>query len=219
MSTTQDIVDSLIDHIDKAITKGSVTNQQLAGVLDFLNERYKTLAKAGGSLSKDIRVTSPKTGNINPGDILKEGTTYESIFRTMLTSVESASLTGKLSTSNDVEFGTAKGQLTYTANRHGNGPMSKAFYDYIEENKLEFSAEVNGEQKAIRQLTGYYTMEETYAATVVYDASPDGVLPQITLNNKISVNVRRKWFAGVCNTVPQTSDAVRALSSNGQVFS
>ena len=53
MSTTQDIVDSLIDHIDKAITKGSVTNQQLAGVLDFLNERYKTLAKAGGSLSKD----------------------------------------------------------------------------------------------------------------------------------------------------------------------
>ena len=49
--------------------------------------------------------------------------------------------------------------------------MSKAFYDYIEENKLEFSAEVNGEQKAIRQLTGYYTMEETYAATVVYDAS------------------------------------------------
>jgi hypothetical protein len=67
MSTTQDIVDSLIDHIDKAITKGSVTNQQLAGVLDFLNERYKTLAKAGGSLSKDIRVTSPKTGNINPG--------------------------------------------------------------------------------------------------------------------------------------------------------
>ena len=215
MSTTQDIVDSLIDHIDKAITKGSVTNQQVAGVLDFLNERYKTLAKAGGSLSKDIRVTSPKTGNINPGDILKEGTTYESIFRTMLTSVESASLTGKLSTSNDVEFGTAKGQLTYTANRHGNGPMIKAFYDYIEENKLEFSAEVNGEQKAIRQLTGYYTMEETYAATVVYDASPDGVLPQITLNNKISVNVRRKWFAGVCNTVPQTSDAVRALSSNG----
>ena len=45
----------------------------------------------------------------------------------------------------------------------------------IEENKLEFSAEVNGEQKAIRQLTGYYTMEETYAATVVYDASPDEV--------------------------------------------
>ena len=33
MSTTQDIVDSLIDHIDKAITKGSVTNQQLSRCL------------------------------------------------------------------------------------------------------------------------------------------------------------------------------------------
>ena len=215
MSITQDIVDALIDHIDKAIAKGSVTNQQVAGVLYFLNERYKALAKAGGSLSKDIYVTSPKTGNISPGDLLKEGTTYESIFRTMLISVESASLTGKLSTSNDIEFGTAKGELTYTAHRHGNGPMSKAFYDYIEEHKLEFSAEINGEQKAVRRLTGYYTMEETYAATVVYDASSDGVLPQITLNNKISVNVRRKWFAGMCNSVPQTSDAVRALSSNG----
>mgnify|MGYP006955110135 FL=1 len=51
MSITQDIVDALIDHIDKAIAKGSVTNQQVAGVLYFLNERYKALAKAGGSLS------------------------------------------------------------------------------------------------------------------------------------------------------------------------
>ena len=54
MSITQDIVDALIDHIDKAIAKGSVTNQQVAGVLYFLNERDKALAKAGGSLSKDI---------------------------------------------------------------------------------------------------------------------------------------------------------------------
>lgn len=37
----QDIIDSLIDHIDKAIAKGSVTNQQVAAVLDFLNERLK----------------------------------------------------------------------------------------------------------------------------------------------------------------------------------
>lgn len=37
----QNIVDSLIDHIDKAIAKGSVTNQQVAAVLDFLNEKLK----------------------------------------------------------------------------------------------------------------------------------------------------------------------------------
>ena len=53
MSTTQDIVDSLIDHIDKAITKGSVTNQQVAGVLDFLNERYKLVQRYSRHLAQD----------------------------------------------------------------------------------------------------------------------------------------------------------------------
>lgn len=37
----QNITDALITHIDKAIAKGSVTNQQVAAVLDFLNERVK----------------------------------------------------------------------------------------------------------------------------------------------------------------------------------
>ena len=37
----QNIIDVLIDHIDKAIAKGSVTNQQVASVLDFLNEGLK----------------------------------------------------------------------------------------------------------------------------------------------------------------------------------
>ena len=62
MSTTQDIVDSLIDHIDKAITKGSVTNQQLAGVLDFLNERYKTLAKPVEACPKIFASPRPRQG-------------------------------------------------------------------------------------------------------------------------------------------------------------
>lgn len=48
----QDIVDSLIDHIDKAIAKGSVTNQQVAAVLDFLNEKLKK-ADGGKYIRKD----------------------------------------------------------------------------------------------------------------------------------------------------------------------
>lgn len=40
---SQDIIDKLIDHIDKAIAKGSVTNQQVAAVLNFLNEQSKGL--------------------------------------------------------------------------------------------------------------------------------------------------------------------------------
>ncbi|WP_455961905.1 hypothetical protein [Bacteroides bouchesdurhonensis] len=37
----QSVIDTLIEYIDKAIAKGSVTNQQVAGVLDFLNEELK----------------------------------------------------------------------------------------------------------------------------------------------------------------------------------
>lgn len=40
-NSLQNITDALIEHIDKAIAKGSVTNQQVAAVLDFLNERLK----------------------------------------------------------------------------------------------------------------------------------------------------------------------------------
>lgn len=48
----QNITDALITHIDKAIAKGSVTNQQVAGVLDFLNERIKRI-DAGKYIRKD----------------------------------------------------------------------------------------------------------------------------------------------------------------------
>ena len=52
---SQDIIDKLIDHIDKAIAKGSVTNQQVAAVLDFLNEQSKGLE------NKFLRKDQPDT--------------------------------------------------------------------------------------------------------------------------------------------------------------
>lgn len=48
MSDQQTIIDALIDHIDKAILKGSVTNVEVAAVLDFLNEAQK------GALHKNV---------------------------------------------------------------------------------------------------------------------------------------------------------------------
>ena len=194
MADNQEVIDKLIDYIDQAILKNSVSNRDVAAVLSFLNERYKNMSGSGGSLTKDIRVTAPQTGYIKPGDVLKQGTTYESLFRTMLSHAESACLVGHLSTSNDVEYGTAKGQITYIASRYGNGEMIKAYYDYNEAFKMEFSAESNGEQRAVRVLDGYYTQGETYAATVVYAASADNAIPQQTLNNKISVNVGTSGF-------------------------
>ena len=164
-------------------------------------------------LTKEIRVNAPQTGHISPGAIFKQGTGYEQIFRKMLYKPVPATLVGKLSTANDVEYGSAKGVLTYTATRNDNGAMIKSYYDDNEENVLEFSSEVNAAQTAIRRLTGNYTKGETYTATAVFAASDD--LDEITLNSKISVNVLRKWFAGVCISIPKTSDDVRSLVSNG----
>lgn len=164
-------------------------------------------------LAKEIRVNAPQTGHISPGAIFKQGTGYEQIFRKMLYKPVPATLVGKLSTANDVEYGSAKGVLTYTATRNDNGAMIKSYYDDNEENVLEFSSEVNAAQTAIRRLTGNYTKGETYTATAVFAASDD--LDEITLNSKISVNVLRKWFAGVCSSIPKTSDDVRSLVSCG----
>lgn len=166
-------------------------------------------------ISRDIRVNSPSVGHIITGSVLPSGMRYEQIFRKMLYAPTPATLVGKLSTANDVEFGSAKGTLTYTATRNDNGLMTKAYYDNQEENVLEFAGDDTAIQTAIRQLQGNYTQGETYSATVVYAASEDGDINETILTNKISVNVHRKWFAGICNSVPASSSEVRALGTNG----
>ena len=132
-------------------------------------------------LTKEIRVNAPQTGHISPGAIFKQGTGYEQIFRKMLYKPVPATLVGKLSTANDVEYGSAKGILTYTATRNDNGAMIKSYYDDNEENVLEFSSEVNAAQTAIRRLTGNYTKGETYTATAVFAASDDLVYAALFL--------------------------------------
>lgn len=166
-------------------------------------------------LSNDIRVNSPQTGHITPGRVLTKGMGYEQIFRKMFYAPTPATLVGKLSTPNDVEFGSTKGFITYTATRNDSGEMTKAYYDDNEENLLKFTGDATGVQTATRHLTGIYTKGETYTATVVYGAGEDEEIAEMTLTNKISVNVKRKWFAGVCSSIPATSADVRALASGG----
>ncbi|MCS2841593.1 hypothetical protein NXW02_21535 [Bacteroides thetaiotaomicron] len=156
-------------------------------------------------ISRDIRVNSPSVGHIITGSVLPSGMRYEQIFRKMLYAPTPATLIGKLSTANDVEFGSTKGFITYTVTRNDNGAMIKAFYDDKEENVLEFTGDPAGVQTATRQLQGNYTQGESYTATVIYAASEDGDIKETILTSKISVNVHRKWFAGVCNSVPTTS--------------
>lgn len=166
-------------------------------------------------LKKDILVNSSDVGYIKKGDVVASGETWEKIFRNMLYRPVGAELRSSISTSNDVEYGTPKGYITYTVTRNGQGAMKEAYYDDKKENKLSFSEENSGIQTAVRRLTGVYTQRETYKATVTYGASADGQLPEKTLNDTISVNVRRKWFAGVVDSVPATSAQVRSLGSGG----
>ena len=172
---------------------------------------------AVSKLQSTLSVTASAVGYIKSGDVLTAGTTLEDVFRKMLVDarIEKASLTGKISTSNDVEYGTQKGVLTYTAIRGGQGPMKYAYYDGNPDAALSFSEDVGGVQTATRQLTGIYTERETYEAAAVYAASEDGKFPETTVSNTLSVNVYRKWFAGVCDEIPTTSAQVRALDANG----
>ncbi len=68
----------------------------------------------------------------------------------------------EISTNKDVEYGSPKGFITYTAVRNSQGPMEQAYYDGNPNNKLNFSEEVGGVQTATRQLDGFYTQKETY---------------------------------------------------------
>lgn len=184
-------------------------------VISVLGGGGSTGVAGSAVLEADITSNAPKTGHIENGQRLPKGMTLTQFVRTLLYKPVPATLEGRLSTANDVEFGSSKGKLTYTATRNGNGAMTKAFYDDKEENKLEFTEEANGVQTAERQLTGSYTQGETYKATVVYAESEDQAIPEKVLTNTISVNVRRRWFAGVVSSVPATSDQVRALSASG----
>lgn len=201
-----------------------VVEQSLANLQYIVSTVSSGSSGGGGSssgtevsdkLKQDILVNSSNVGYLKSGDVVLAGQTWEKILRNMLYKPLGADLKSVISTSTDVEYGTQKGYITYTATRNGQGAMKEAYYDDKKENKLNFSAENAGKQEAVRQLSGIYTDRETYKATVVYGASADGALPEKELTNTISVNVRRKWFAGVVSAIPTTSDQVRALKYSG----
>lgn len=100
--------------------------------------------------SKDVMVTIDKIGYYKAGDIILSGTTIEDAFIKMVSQKSTGELKSKISTANDVEFGSQKGFITYTAIRNGQGPMEAAFYDDASNNKLNFSEEIGGVQTAVK---------------------------------------------------------------------
>lgn len=169
----------------------------------------------GGSseTTEEIKVTT-NVGYYANGDKIEVGTPLEMIFKRMLYRPTPADLKSKISTPNNVEYGSTKGFITYTAVKNDNGDIVEAYMDGDQTKILEFGEELNGERIAVRQLSGNYTAKETYRATVKFAESGDMEPKAIT--DQISVNVYRKWFAGKCsNPILASSNDVRALPSSG----
>ena len=182
----------------------------------------------GCVLMKDI-VTMTAVGFIPKGTTIKKGTTCEDIFRQMFLTVTKSNLTsvithGDGSHANDVEYGTIKGYIDYTAMRNDAGVMESAVCD--DGTTAIFSQEDSTKKQTWRRLLNpsgneIYTATESYTLTVVYGKNasyPTGV----QLTNTCKVNVRRRWFVGGSDTVPDDtwdSDKVRALGESGLLAS
>lgn len=202
-------IGELESKIESITLKGQLYNQSsLDSIVKKLSNSVTSQETSG-----NIQVTTASVGYYKQGDVIMKGTSWENIIRNMLFKEQGAELKSKLSTANDMEFGSNKGKITYEAAKNGNGDITKAFFDNKEENLLVFGAEMNGVRTAVRELSGVYTENESYLASVSF--SQNGSLPAVTLTDKISVNVRRKWFAGVVDSIPTTSAQVRGLSSSG----
>lgn len=176
---------------------------------------------AGCTLQKDI-VTMTAVGFIPKGTTIKKGTSCEDIFRQIFLTVTKANLASAIthgdgSHANDVEYGTKKGYIDYTAMRNDAGPMESATCD--DGTAASFSQEDSAKKQTWRRQLNpsgneIYTDSETYRLTVKYGKNasyPTGV----QLTDTRTVNVRRRWFAGVVSKTPTTSAEVWALAASG----
>ena len=66
---------------------------------------------------------------------------------------------------------------------------------------------------------GFLLKKETYRAFANYAEEIENELPSINLTSTISINVRRKWFAGKALSAPTNSVEVRDLPSSALIMS
>ena len=178
------------------------------------NNTTGSSSSKGATLQSDV-LTDVSVGFIPKNITLAFGMTFTEFVERMFTQKLKATLTSRISTANDVEIGSPKGVITYTTKRNKSGAMKAAYIDNDTELPITFSDEdADGVQTATRTLEGFYTDNESYYLTVVFDKSAD-IEEETTLTSKISVNVKRKWFAGVVYSTPNTSDEIRELASSG----
>lgn len=147
---------------------------------------------------------------------LIKGQTFEEIFRQMLEKVDPGTVSGSLSHGNDVEYGTLKGTITYTATQNASGPLEKATTDDGNNVLANFAG-----GKWVRDLKttsgdGDKYIKDSYTYTLAWQFAASADIATVKAGTvKIGVNVKRKWFAGVVSKAPATSAEVRALATSG----
>lgn len=212
-----------LDRINESISDlKNITHTVIAG--DSSGSASVDAGASPCALGKDL-VTMTAVGFIPKGTTIKKGTTWEDIFRQMFLTVTKANLSSSIthgdgSHGNDVEYGTLKGYIDYIAMRNDAGLMETAILD--DGQKASFSQEDSAKKQTWRRHLNSsgkeaYTSTETYTLTVKYaknDSYPTGV----QLTDTCTVHVRRRWFAGGSDTVPDSSwdsARVRALEKSG----
>ena len=217
------VVDTLDSWVDYTPDKAKWALSALLGV--DLNQRLITTNQSiltVDKLKKDLLVNAPKTGHVEPGVVFEKNTTYERVIRKILYKPIPAYLTSQIYVSNDVEVGTARSNILYTTNRKDNGPLIESYYMDLEDLRKELvfgSPSQNGDKQALVTYPGFLLKKETYRAFANYAEEIENELPAINLTNTISINVRRKWFAGKALSAPANSVEVRDLPSSALIMS
>jgi hypothetical protein len=182
----------------------------------------------GGSVNnecsglKNDLVTRTSVGYINSGVTLLKGMTCEEIFRLMFYKALEPTFTGTLEGSTDVEVGTPKTRITYTADKKDGGELTVVNMENGAENYAERFTGDGAVKTYVRELqtadSKYWEHSETYRATAFFDGVGK------PFESTITVKTYRKWFAkSVAWTrdfkesdhLPKSSDDVRAFESQG----
>ena len=87
MAAQQDIIDQLIDYIDKAILKNSVSNRHVATVLSFLNEKLKEIDN-GKYIRKDQPDSTDFFLEANGGLVIRKQEIVEAAFLSLIEEYE-----------------------------------------------------------------------------------------------------------------------------------
>lgn len=175
----------------------------------------------GGScvLTKPITATT-SVGNVNSGTLFNVGTPIENILRSILYKAKEAEFTAQYLGDVNVEYGTERKNIRYTATRNSSGELTSVKIDAVE--YIESFMPKDGDIRTWERVLATET-EKTwtspinkFSATAYFAASDDNSILPKQIYSEITISCYRRWFAGQVskNWRPQGSDDIRSLGGS-----